>query len=122
MRAWRPSNGKTVLPNKNVKAPFNVRPVVWLVVLGVVIGSAILPGLSSRRTKKMIPHSPTETLSHQEASTPGTGFRRIPRAKIAPVASEQEAGGDLDESQLAMIEQMIQDRRTWMDDSRSTGF
>jgi hypothetical protein len=104
-------------PNSPLKAngPLGIRTSVWLILFGAVLVCVLTIALSRRHTSLVTRDAASENVAHQESSTRRASFRRTSHIEFTPTAYESGSSSDLDEVQLAMIEQMTQDRRTWMD-------
>jgi hypothetical protein len=102
--------------NKKVDGPLGIRPTVWLVVFGLVLVCMLI--ISQHQTEQSTREIAVEGI--REQNSPLHSWPRIHRTaqrEVRPESYEDPVGhGDV-EIDLSMVEQMVQDRRTWMDDS-----
>lgn len=114
------TSGRDASEEVSVKTegPLGIRIGVWLIVFGAVLACVLTISLSPRHTNQLTPDRASENLSHQESSNHETSSRRAGHIEFAPATYESGEGRDFDEAQLAVIEQMTQDRRTWWDSPR----
>ena len=101
--------------SKKTDGPLGIRIGVWLIVFGAALVCVLTISLSSRYPSQLTLDNASESLSHQESPTHETSSRRAGHIEFTPATYESGASCDFDEAQLAMIEQMTQDRRTWWD-------
>jgi len=102
--------------NKKTDGPLGIRTVVWLVVLGLVLACLLTIHVSRHETGASADKIVSEQLEGQRSSPgPQAQFRRTAYRRITPDVYESEARYDNEEAQFSMVEQMLQDRRTWMD-------
>src|SRR5262245_61287184 len=96
--------------DKNADGLLGVRLGVWLFAFGLMLVS-LLP------TIYLFAHRPAprpvETASEDEAAAPSSRQQAVIRQ--TPDADENAAGYD-EEPQFSMIKEMVEDRRTWIDD------
>lgn len=101
--------------NKNADGPVGIRTGVWLIVLGTAFVCVLMVSLSSHYPSQPTPEPDFGVPSHQEPLTHETRSPRTDRIEFAAATGDGTASNDVDEAQLATIEQMTQDHRTWWD-------
>jgi len=101
--------------NKKVDGPRGIRPTVWLVVLGLALVCTLL---ITRHHTEQPTREILEAVREQNSSFHSRPrIHRTARTEIRPEAYEDPVGHGNVEIDLSMVEQMVQDRRTWMDDA-----
>ena len=103
--------------NKKADCPLGIRTGVWLIVFGSVLVSVLTINLSRHHTSQPTRDTASEALPDLDSSTHRPSFRRTAHREFTPAAYESGPSDDIGEAHLTMIEQMTQDRRTWMDSS-----
>jgi hypothetical protein len=104
-----------VRQTKKADGPFGIRTLVWLIVFGLALVCVLMVSVSSRYASQPTPTPDLESPSYQEASNHKARSLRPHRIEFAVETGQDRASNDLDEAQLATIEQMTQDSRTWWD-------
>ena len=101
--------------NKKVDGPLGIRPTVWLVVFGLVLVCMLL--ISRHHIQQPTREIAVEEVREQDASLHSRPkIRRTAQTEVRPESYEAQVGYGNGEIDLSMVEQMVQDRRTWMDD------
>jgi hypothetical protein len=88
--------------------PFSIRISVWLIVFGSVLICVLTNSLSRHHTSQLTAEATSDSSTHE------TGSRRTDHIEFMP-ATYESASFDFDDVQLTLIEEMVKDRRTWMD-------
>ena len=94
-----------------------IRIGVWLVVFGATIACMLMITLSSYDPSQLTSDGVSDSQLLQDSSTHKTSFRRTSNMEFTPATYESRASWDFDEAQLAIINEMTQDRRSWWDTS-----
>ena len=99
---------------KKLDGPLGIRTTVWLFVFGLVLMSVLIIG--RHLTEPPAGENAAEALRAQ-ASAPHawSQVRRTAQTGVWPETYEDRAGYGNGEIDLSMVEQTIQDRRSWMD-------
>ena len=101
--------------NKKVDGPLGIRPTVWLVVFGLVLVCMLL--ITGHHSEQPTREITVEEIREQNSSPHSRPRIHIPvMTEVRPEAYEDPVGQGNIEIDLSMVEQMVQDRRTWMDD------
>lgn len=101
--------------NKKVDGPLGIRPKVWLAVSGLVLVCMLI--VSRHHAEQ-----PTREIAMEEVREQNVPphswpmIRRPAQTEVRPKTPEDQIGYGNGEIDLSMVEQMVQDRRTWMDD------
>ena len=98
--------------NQKVDGPLGIRPTVWFVVFGLVLVCVLM--ISRCHIEQPTLDVAAEEVPEQNASP--RSWPKIRRTAQAEVRPEDQVGYGNGEIDLSMVEQMVQDRRTWMDD------
>jgi hypothetical protein len=97
--------------NKKVDGPLGIRSTVWLVVFGLVLVCMLL--ISRHHIEQPTREIALEEVPEQNSSP--HSWPKIHRTAQAEIRPENQVGYGNGEIDLSMVEQMVQDRRTWMD-------
>jgi len=101
--------------NKKVDGPLGIRPTVWFVVFGLVLVCMLL--ISRYQTEQPPREIAVEEVPEQNSSPHSwPKIRTAAQAEFGPEVYVDQVGYGNGEIDLSMVEQMVQDRRTWMDD------
>jgi hypothetical protein len=103
--------------SKRSNGLFGIRIGLWLVVFVAAIGCILMISLSSYDPSQLASDGVSESELPQDSSTHNTGFRRTRNMEFTPATYHSRESWDFDEAQLALINEMTQDRRTWWDTS-----
>jgi len=99
--------------NKKADGPLGVRPAVWLVVFGLVLVCMLI--ISRHHTEQPAREMAVEEVREQNSSPRSwPKIHRMAEVEVRPEVYHVQVG--YREIDLSMVEQMVQDRRTWMDD------
>jgi len=101
--------------NNKADGPLGIRTGVWLVVFGLLLVCVLTISLPRRHTSVPTPEAASEDVAVQSLLHRPASGRHTAREQFTPEVYESAAGYDIGEAQLSMIEQMVQDRRTWTD-------
>ena len=102
---------------KNANGPLGIRTGVWLSGFGLVLVSLLILGSPRGDISRPTTETALEDLANQDSSNrPQVNAQRRANIKFTPKVSESVSDSDNDDDLLSMVEQMTQDRRTWMDD------
>lgn len=107
----------TTAPHRKKKTdgPPGIRPAVWLFVFGLALVCMLL--ISRHHIEQPTREMVVEEVPEQNTSPhSGPKIRRIAQTEVKLEAYEDQVGYRNGEIDLSMVEQMVQDRRTWMDD------
>ena len=103
-----------LIRNKKVDAPHGIRNTVWLVVFGLVLVCVLI---ISRHYIAPGREIAAEEVREQDSSPHSSPMvRRTAQTEVRPKAYEERGGYGNGETELSMVEQIVQDRRTWVDD------
>ena len=106
---------------KKADGPLGVRIGVWFTVFGLVFACVLTISLSQRHSSRLITETPLEDEADQDSlDRPQVSAQRTARIKFTPKVYESGSDYDNEDALLSMVEQMTQDRRTWMDNPRTT--
>ena len=94
-----------------------IRIGVWLVAFGAALVCMLMITQSPFGPSQLTSDSVSESQLPQDSATHKTSFQRAHNVVFTPAAYESRASWDFDEAQLAVINEMTQDRRTWWDSS-----
>ena len=102
--------------NKKTGGPLGIRAGIWLVVFGLLLACMLtiwLPRHYTNSTMREISSEDQRTKS--SFARPQAGVRRTANEGSMREVSRNGADYDIGDAQVSMIEQMVQDRRTWTD-------
>ena len=100
--------------------PLGIRIGVWLSVFGMVLVCLLAISLSQRQSSRPTTETALEDVADQDSSNRSQlSVRWTARIKFTPKVYESGSDYNNEDAVLSMIEQMTQDRRTWMDNSQS---
>ena len=101
--------------NEKPDGLFGVRVGVWLTAFGLMTACVLTIELS-RHTSRPKTETASQGVPGQDSSArPQAGVRRMARKVFTSGFYESGASYETGEAQFSLIEQMIQDRRQWMD-------
>jgi hypothetical protein len=102
--------------NNKAGGPLGIRSGVWLIVFGLLLLCVLTISLSYHHAYSRSGDIASEAIAGQDSSLPSqTRPRRTADKEITPEVHDGGAAYDIGEPEFAVIEQMVQDRRTWVD-------
>src|SRR4051794_10382676 len=103
---------KRIQQSKKADGLLSVRISIWLILFGSVLICALTIRVSQNRRDQL---AASENPSNEEPSRHNTGALRPNHIAHAPSTDDSGVTFDFNEYQLTVIDEMMQDRRTWMD-------
>jgi len=100
---------------RTADGPLVVRTGVWLIVLVLALVCVLPIKLSLDHTSRPTRGTASEDLADPDSSIQPPASVRTVHKRFTAEAYESGSGYDSRDALLSMVEQMTQDRRTWMD-------
>jgi len=101
---------------KKGEGPLGIRTAVWLSTFGLMLVGVLTIHLSRQHREPPAGEIASAEVADQDSlPLPQARVRRAAHREVTPNVCESGVGCDKGEALFSMIEQMIQDRRTWMD-------
>src|SRR6266498_1139307 len=100
---------------RTADGPLGVRTGVWLIVLVLALVCVLPIKLSLDHTGRPTRGTASEDLADHDSSIHPPASVRTVHKRFPAEAYESGSGYDSRDALLSMVEQMTQDRRTWMD-------
>jgi len=108
--------GDLIEQKKKADGPLGIRTCVWITVSGLVLVCLVTISLSQRPSSRPTTETALEDVADQDSSNrPQVSVQRTAHIKFRPKVYESGSDYNSEDALLSMVEQMTQDRRTWMD-------
>jgi hypothetical protein len=104
--------------NKKSDGLFGIRTAVWVFAFGLVLGCIL--GVRLLHTNTPVLELTAEEIHEPRAvAHSGRNVRTTVQVELRAKAYEDQVENNIGEIDLSMVEQVTQDRRTWMDGVRA---